>query len=65
MKTYDHNTKDGSKNKYEIDNIAGPSGNTMELEVMIPKYEKESTDVCRNLRISWVILLIGNIKKIQ
>ena len=45
METYDHNTKDGSKNKYEIDNIAGPSGNTMELEVMIPKYEKESTDV--------------------
>ena len=45
METYDHNTKDGSRNGYEIENIAGPSGNTMELEVKIPIYEKKSTDV--------------------
>ena len=45
--TYDHNTN-GSKNEYEIVNTAGPSGNTMELEFKIPKYEKESTDVITN-----------------
>ena len=46
IKKYDHDTN-GIKNDYEIVNTAGPSGNTMELEVNIPKYLKE-TDLITN-----------------
>ena len=34
METCEDNTKDGSKNESKIDNIAGQSGNIMELIIL-------------------------------